>query len=131
MIRKQTQLKIHDNSGAKFATCLHSVGKGRKKTADIGSFILVTLKTFLGRKKVKKRTMYLGLVVGVTYWVRRLEGILIKFFSNRVLLFDKQYKFLGTRVYGGVLKEVKIKNLIYQNTKAYFQKVISYCSFLV
>jgi large subunit ribosomal protein L14 len=90
--------------------------------------ILVSLKKFSNRKKVNKRTIYVGLIVGISYWIYRIDGNLVKFFSNRLLLFNKQFKFLGTRVYGSILKEIKIKNITEKKNKKYFQKIFSYSS---
>ena len=47
MIQVESQLKIVDNSGGKWAKC-----------------ILVVLKKISNQKKVKKRTKYIGLIVG-------------------------------------------------------------------
>jgi ribosomal protein L14 len=86
------------------------------------------LKKFSNRKKVNKRNIYIGLIVGVSYWINRIDGILIKFFSNRLLLFNKQFKFLGSRIYGSILKDIKIKNSTEKNNNKYFQKIFSYSS---
>ena len=50
--------------------------------------------------------------------------------SNKVLLFNRQYKYLGTRVYGAISKEVKlqIKN---HAEKTHIQKCLSYTSLIV
>jgi large subunit ribosomal protein L14 len=89
---------------------------------------LVSLKKFSNRKKVNKRTIYIGLIVGISYWLTRIDGSFVKFFSNRLLLFNKQFKFLGTRIYGSILKEIKIKSLTGGKNKKYFQKIFSYSS---
>jgi ribosomal protein L14 len=86
---------------------------------------------FTHSKKVKKRTIYLGLIVGISAWTPRLDGFFIKFFFNRVLVFNKNFKFLGSRVYGGILKEIKIKSLKDKNYRKFFQKIISYSSLII
>jgi ribosomal protein L14 len=55
----------------------------------------------------------------------------LKFFANRVLVFNKQYKFLGTRVYGGIAKEIKIQSMKEKKDRKSFQKVVSYSSLIV
>jgi len=69
MIKIQTRLRIVDNCGAKIAKCISVIGKGisRRKSGSIGDLLLVTLSKFFSRKKVKKRTIYLGLIVGIKY----------------------------------------------------------------
>jgi large subunit ribosomal protein L14 len=67
LIKTQTKLQVADNSGAKFAKCIKIIGKGKKKTATILSFVLITLQYFNNRKKVQKRTIYLGLILCIKY----------------------------------------------------------------
>lgn len=130
MIIAETKLRIVDNSGAKLGKCIKVIGKQKKK-ASIGNIILITLKKFTNRKKVQKNIIYIGLIVGVCYWNFRKDGSFIKFFSNRVLVFNKQFKFLGTRIYGSILKEVKMNNLKEKKYRTYFHKIITYSSFVV
>lgn len=131
MIKTQTKLQVADNSGAKFAKCIKIIGKGKKKTATILNFVLITLQNFSNRKKVQKRTIYLGLVVCIKYWFKRFDGTFLKFFSNRILIFNKQYKFLGTRVYGVITKELKTKIPKNKITRKAFQKILVLSSLIV
>ena len=55
----------------------------------------------------------------------------IKFCSNRVLVFSKQFKFLGTRVYGGISKDIRFKLNSGIIDKQKYQKVISYMSLVI
>lgn len=128
MIQVESQLKVVDNSGAKWAKCISVKKKGKYPTGKIGMLILVSLKKFSNRKKVNKRIIYIGLIVGTSYWTDRIDGSFVKFFSNRLLLFNKQFKFLGTRVYGSILKEIRIKSITEKKNKKYFQKIFSYSS---
>jgi sensor c-di-GMP phosphodiesterase-like protein len=50
--------------------------------------------------------------------------------SNKVLLFNRQYKYLGTRVYGAISKEIKLKTKMHPE-KTHIQKVFSYTSLIV
>ena len=129
MIKIGTKLNVIDNSGAKLAKCIKLMGK--QKISIVGNLILITLLKFSRSKKVKKRTVYLGLIVATSYWTTRLDGFFIKFFSNRVLVLNKNFKFLGSRVYGGILKEIKIKTLKDKNYHKFFEKIISYSSLIV
>jgi len=123
-----TKLTVVDNSGGKLAKCI--VIKSKQKNATIGNLILVTLKIFFNKKKLEKRIIYLGLIIGVKYWIYRKDGLNIKFFFNSVLIFNKQFKFLGSRIYGILLKEVKMKNVKSKLHRTYFHKVIMFNSFL-
>ena len=123
-----TKLTVVDNSGGKLAKCI--VIKSKQKNATIGNLILVTLKIFFNKKKLEKRIIYLGLIIGVKYWIYRKDGLNIKFFLNSVLIFNKQFKFLGSRIYDILLKEVKMKNVKSKLHRTYFHKVIMFNSFL-
>ena len=131
MIQIGTKLKVVDNSGAKWVKCINILGKGNKKYARVGSIVLITISRFSSRKKVNKRKIYLGLVVGVAAWVFRKDGTHIKFFSNRLLVINKQYKFLGTRIYGAVLKEIRQLTAVNKKDRKIFQKIISYSSVIL
>jgi large subunit ribosomal protein L14 len=126
-----SRLKIVDNSGAKIAKCLTNYKKKNKQTMLIGDLILVALKKIKSRKKVSKRILYVGLIVGVNYWLKRKDGTLVRFFNNRVLIFNKQLKFLGSRIYGLILKEVKIKIFKQKKYRTFFKKIVSYNSFAI
>ena len=129
MIKIGTKLTVIDNSGARLAKCIKHMGK--QKTSTVGNLILVTLLKFAHSKKVKKRIIYLGLVAGVSAWTSRFDGFIVKFFFNRILIFNKGLKFLGSRVYGGILKEIKIKTTKDKNYRKFFQKIISYSSLII
>jgi large subunit ribosomal protein L14 len=131
MLFAGSYLKVVDNSGAKIAKILKVFKKKIKQTVYIGDLVLVSLKKFRSSKKLLKRSIYIGLVVGIKYWLFRKDGTLVKFFNNRVLIFNKQFKFLGSRVYGLILKEVKIQILKYKKYRNFFKKVVVYNSFVV
>lgn len=65
MIIIGTRLKVVDNSGGKIAQCIKIIGK--KKIAYVGNIILLSLNKFINRKKINKRIIYIGLVVGIKF----------------------------------------------------------------
>jgi large subunit ribosomal protein L14 len=65
MIKIGTKLLVVDNSGAKLAKCIKLMGK--QKISVVGNLISVTLSNLKNSKKVKKRIIYLGLIVGTSY----------------------------------------------------------------
>ena len=131
MLQVESKLKIVDNSGGKWCKCISVRKKGKKPSAKIGMLILIVLKKISSRKKVKKRIKYIGLIVGIRYWIKRLDGTFIKCFSNNLLLFSKQFKFIGTRIYGTVLKDIKITGLKDKKNRKYFNKIFSYSSSII
>lgn len=130
MIIKESIVYSADNSGAKFLTCIDVLNKNNS-VANIGDTVLVTVQKFVHRKKLKKKLIYFGLLVTVKQYTQRLDGSTIKFCSNRVLVFSKQFKFLGTRVYGGISKDIRFKLNSGIIDKQKYQKVISYMSLVI
>jgi len=61
----------------------------------------------------------------------RSDGTIIKFSENRVLLFSNTYKFLGTRVYGPLMKEIRYYLHNNQKEKQKYFKVISYSNSII
>ena len=74
-----------------------------------GDLILATFANFKNQKKLKKRTIFLVLVTCMEKWVLRSDGSCFLSFVHKALLFTRQFKFLGTRIYGSIGKEVKFK----------------------
>jgi len=127
MIIKESVVYSADNSGAKFLKCI-DVLKKRNKLANIGDTVLVLVKNFVHRKKLKKKIVYFGLLVTTKQNTRRVDGTIIKFCTNRILVFSKQFKFLGTRIYGGISKDIRTKLNFGSIDKKKYQKIISYMS---
>ena len=126
MIYKSTLLNIIDNSGARKAKCIHVLGKF--KWAQVGDLILVVLRKFYNlKKKIKKGSIYLGIIIGVKSWTVRYTGFTYRFFDNRILIFNLQFKFLATRVYGLISREFKKKHYKFKGVKFYY-KLLSYSS---
>jgi large subunit ribosomal protein L14 len=136
MIFTQTNLNIADNSGANIAKCIKVLGLGSKKCGSIGDLVLITIKRKKKKfkRKIQKKTIYHGLIIMIKQQVIRKDGTVVKFNDNRLLLFsmnDLKSKFLGTRIYGSIMKEVKY--YIYKNktNKQRYFKIISYCDSII
>lgn len=125
MVYKNTALKIIDNCGARKAKCIHIF---KYKWGKVGDLILVVLRKFYNlQKKIKKGLIYLGIIVGTKYWNLRPNGIYYKFFDNRALIFNLQFKFLATRVYGLISREFKKKVYRFRGLRFYY-KLLAYSS---
>lgn len=126
MVYKNTNLNIIDNCGARKAKCIHILGKF--KWAKVGDIILVVLRKFYNfKKKIRKGAIYLGAIVGLKYWSSRKNGFFYRFKDNRIIIFNIQFKFMGTRIYGIVSKEFKKKVYRFRGIRFYY-KLLSYSS---
>jgi len=111
---------VYDNTSAISAKVI-GLRNGRKKFLELGDTAIAVPKRFYTSKEIQKRKKYLCLIVGVKKKVKRGNGTVLSSTDNKVLLFTYQMKFLGTRVYGGICKEV-----LSRPDEAVFKKVITY-----
>lgn len=116
MIQMQTKLTAADNSGARSVMCIKVLGGSKRRYANIGDIIKVTVKEAIPRGKVKKGEIYNAVVVRTAKGVRRADGSAIRFDSNAAVLLDKQNQPIGTRIFGPVTRELR---------GAQFMKIIS------
>jgi|TARA_B100000929_G_scaffold78119_1_gene60958 large subunit ribosomal protein L14 len=112
MIQAETVLGVADNSGARKVLCIKVLGGSRKRYAQIGDVIKVTVKDAIPRGKVKKGDVYHALVVRTKHGVRRPDGSLIRFDGNAAVLLDNKREPIGTRVFGPVTRELRAINYL-------------------
>ena len=112
MIQTETVLSVADNSGARKVLCIKVLGGSRKRYAQIGDIIKVTVKDAIPRGKVKKGDVYNALVVRTKHGVRRPDGSLIRFDGNAAVLLDNKREPIGTRVFGPVTRELRAINYL-------------------
>jgi len=131
MINIETKLHIVDNSGGVLGRCIKIMDSAKNTSGFIGSLILITIIKKKKSKKLKKRNIYYGLIIMISQHIRRKDGTFIRFYENRVLLLSKNYKFLGSRIYGVNLKELKFQILKNQNKKQKYFKLLSYSNSII
>lgn len=102
----ESVFNTYDNTSS---TTLKILGfkKGKKKLLGLGDTVLVIPKKFYISKEIQKKKKYLGLIIGLKKKIKRLNGLTVSSLDNKILTFNFQFKFLGTRVYGGVCKEIR------------------------
>ena len=112
MIQMQSVLDVADNSGAKRVMCIKVLGGSKRRYAGIGDVIKVSIKEAIPRSKVKKGDVMRAVVVRTRKGVRRSDGSLIRFDTNSVVLLNAQNQPIGTRVFGPVTRELRVKNFM-------------------
>ena len=112
MIQAETVLSVADNSGARKVLCIKVLGGSKKRYAQIGDIIKVTVKDAIPRGKVKKGDVYNALVVRTKKGIRRPDGSQIRFDGNAAVLLDTKKEPIGTRVFGPVTRELRAKNYL-------------------
>lgn len=109
MIQVGTLLTVIDNSGAKTALCLKVFPGYKRRYANIGDTVLISIKTLrLKRRdslKVKKGELYRALILRVKVPVKVFSGDSFSYGGkSAIILLNKQNKYLGTRFLGAVSK---------------------------
>ena len=107
MIQMQTMLDAADNSGARLLMCVKVLGGSKRRYANIGYVIKVSVKDAIPRGKVKKGEVYDAVVVRTRKGVRRADGSVIRFDSNAAVLLTNQLQPIGTRIFGPVTRELR------------------------
>lgn len=112
MIQVQSRLKVADNSGAKVVQCIKVLGGSRRRVANIGDIIAVSVKSALPRSKVKKGDKARAVIVRTVHKLQRSDGTSIRFDENSAVLINNNKEPIGTRIFGPVARELRAKNFI-------------------
>jgi large subunit ribosomal protein L14 len=107
MIQAQTFLEAADNSGARRLMCIKVFGGSRRRYANIGDIIKVTIKDAIPRGRVKKGEVYHAVVVRTRKGLRRPDGSAIRFDGNAAVLLTPRFEPIGTRIFGPVTRELR------------------------
>ena len=109
MIQVQTELKVADNTGARRVQCIKVLGGSKRRYASIGDRIVVSVKDAIPNGKVKKGSAHRAVVVRTKYSIHRNDGSTVKFDNNAVVITDEKDQPMGTRIFGPVTRELRLK----------------------
>ena len=110
MIQAESKLKVADNSGAKEVKCIKVLANA--KSAHVGDIIVVSIQSAAPRGKVKKGEIHFAVIVRTAKEIIRQDGSTIKFDDNAAVLLDKQHELIGTRIFGPVTRELRVKKFM-------------------
>jgi len=99
---------VADNSGAKRVGVFKVLGGSRKRYAEIGDIVVVSVKVAEPRKAIKKKEVLKALVVRQKKAYRRKDGSYIRFDENAVVILDG-IEPKGGRIFGPIPREIKEK----------------------
>lgn len=116
MIQTESRLDVADNSGAKRVACIKVLGGTRRRYANIGDIIVVSVKKAVPNAAVKQGDVVRGVIVRTKRGVSRPDGSYVKFDTNAVVIIGDDLNPRGTRIFGAVPRELRAKN---------FMKIIS------
>jgi len=112
MIQSETNLDVADNSGAKLLCCIKVLGGSKRRYASVGDIIIVSVKEAMPHSKVKKGAVMKAVVVRTKKEVGRPDGSFIRFDNNSAVLLNNANEPLGTRIFGPVARELRLKNFM-------------------
>ncbi len=109
MLQPRSIVSVADNSGGKVARVFKVLGGSKKRYAQIGDVVVISIQTAEPRKAVKKKDICRAVVVRQTKPFARKDGSYIRFDENAIVLIEKQGKEMGpkgNRVFGPVPREL-------------------------
>ena len=112
MIQMQTKLDVADNTGARSVMCIKVLGGSKRRYANVGDIIKVTVKEAAPRGRVKKGEVYNAVVVRTAKGVRRADGSSISFDGNAAVLLNSKLEPIGTRIFGPVTRELRTEQFM-------------------
>ena len=110
MIQSETILEVADNSGARRVQCIKVLGGSKRKYASVGDIIVVSIKEAIPRGRGKKGDIHRAVVVRTAKDIHRTDGSAIRFDRNAAVLINPQNEPIGTRIFGPVTRELRVKN---------------------
>src|SRR3989338_5399306 len=117
MIQPRSIVQIADNSGAKLGRVFKVLGSSKKRYAQLGALVVLSVQKSEPRKQVKKKDVLFGVVVRQKAPFRRSDGTYVRFDENAVVILDNAKKEpLAGRVFGPIPREIGEKG---------FQSIIS------
>lgn len=110
MIQPQSIVNIVDNSGGKVGRVFKVLGGSKKRYAEIGDKVVLSVQIAEPRKQVKKKDVLHGVVVRQRKAFRRVDGSYIRFDDNAVVILSKNEKDpfepKANRVFGPIPREI-------------------------
>ena len=106
MLQLRSIVNVADNTGAKKVGVFKVLGGSKRRYAELGDIVVVSVKVAEPRKAVKKKDVLRAVVVRQRKAFRRKDGTYIRFDDNAVVILDgKEPK--GGRIFGPIPREIK------------------------
>jgi large subunit ribosomal protein L14 len=117
MIQDGTVVKITDNAGGTVGKVFKVLGSSKRRYAELGDKVIISVKVASPRKGVKKKDVHQAVVVRQRKSFRRKDGSYIRFDDNAVVILEKgKLDPKAGRVFGPIPRELAERG---------YQKIIS------
>lgn len=107
MLQQESRMKVTDNSGAKAALIIRVLGGTKRRYANVGDVVVVTIKDANPTGNVKKKTVQKAVVVRTRNQIKRKDGSTIAFDDNACVIINDDKTPKATRVFGPVPRELR------------------------
>jgi large subunit ribosomal protein L14 len=110
MIQPRSIVRITDNCGAKVGRIFKVLGSSKKRYAEIGDLVVLSVQKAEPRKAIKKKDVLQAVVVRQKKAFRRVDGSYIRFDENSVVILTKGTKEpIAGRIFGPIPRELSEK----------------------
>lgn len=112
MIQLRTVMEVADNSGARKVQCIKVLGGTGRRYASVGDIVVVAVKECEPNSQIKKGDVKKAVVVRTKKEMRRTNGSYIKFDNNAAVLVNDAKEPVGTRIFGPVARELRVRRFL-------------------
>ncbi|AYJ00950.1 50S ribosomal protein L14 [Candidatus Phytoplasma ziziphi] len=123
MIQINSRLKVADNSGAKEVLVINIPGSSKRRYAQIGDVVVVAIKKSIPSGMVKAGEKSKALILRTKKGLAGKNGSYIKFDDNAVVIIKDDMTLKGTRIFGPVVKNQKLKDSKFSKFLSLAEKV--------
>jgi large subunit ribosomal protein L14 len=123
MLQLRSIVNVADNTGAKKVGIFKVLGGSKRRYAQIGDIVVVSVKVAEPRKAVKKKDILKAVVVRQRNAYQRKDGTSVRFDDNAVVILEgagPEPK--GGRIFGPIPREIKDKG--YQTISSLAQELV-------
>lgn len=107
MIQPRSIVQIADNTGAKIGRIFKVLGSSKKRYAEIGEIVVLSVQKAEPRKAVKKKDVLQAVVVRQKKPFRRKDGSYVRFDENAVVIIEKgKMEPVAGRIFGPIPREI-------------------------
>lgn len=119
MLQPRTIVKIADNSGGKIGRIFKVLGSSKKRYAELGEVVVLSVQKAEPRKAIKKKDVLHAVVVRQRKPYRRKDGSYIRFDENAVVILEKgKQEPIAGRIFGPIPRELSEKGFHSITSKA-------------
>ncbi|MEK7192736.1 MAG: 50S ribosomal protein L14 [Patescibacteria group bacterium] len=106
MLQARAIVKIADNTGAKIGRIFKVLGGSKRRYAQIGDLVVLSVQVAEPRKGTKKKDVVKAVVVRQRKAFRRKDGSYVRFDENAVVIIDAKKEPVGGRIFGPIPREI-------------------------